>query len=56
MKATLLAKMNREQLRSIVSKIITIDAKKLEKMSSEKCLRQIYAHDLSYNQIKELSK
>ena len=55
MKTTLLAKMSRTQLRAVVGQIVTITTKELEKMSSEKCLKIIYAHDLTYNQLKSLT-
>jgi len=56
MKATLLSKLSKAQLRSIVGKIKTIDDKKLSKMSKNRCLTFIDSHDLSYNQLKDLSK
>lgn len=56
MKATLLDKLSKAQLRSIIGKIKTIDEKKLSKMSKSRCLQYINAHELSYNQIKDLSR
>ena len=54
MKQTLINSLTKEQLRSIVGQVITVEETKLNKMNKKTCLKHV--KELSYKQITELLK